>query len=294
MPGHTSFLKPRNPLLAGLLSLPVPGLGQLYNGQWGKTLAVFGVEMALGALAVVGFSSFQGVLGGLLASIAFVAMVVGDAAVCARKRHVYELRSCNRIWIYLLYAGVSLGGTFLLDWYLSNHYYQTFRVPTPSMELTLIAGDRFMAERLEPGDVIERGDVLVFHPPGKGAQFYVKRVIALPGESVSVQRGHVIVNGRELAEPYARFGPMSDGLEAKSGGFRLGPGEYWFMGDNRPMSWDSRFFGPIRRERISYRALYIYWASAASGGHWLDRFGTPLGAPAATTTDPPPAARPPD
>lgn len=269
-------VRPRSPLLAGLFSLLVPGLGQLYNGQPFRAISLFLCEMLIGALLVIGFSSFRGVLAGLCVFVLFMAVVVGDAARSAAQRRDYTLRKSNRGWMYLLFACLSLGTTLQLDWILSNHFYQTFRVPSASMEPTLLAGDRFMAARLRSDTPVKRHDVVVFHPPGMEEQYYVKRVIALPGETVSVRRGRTVINGARLQEPQARLPRPGESIKGDLDSFRLGPDQYWLMGDNRGKSFDSRFFGPVSRDRIGYKALYLYWASAPAKGRWDQRFGMRL------------------
>jgi len=107
----------------------------------------------------------------------------------------------------------------------------------------------------------ERGDVIVFRYPGDPSVFYIKRVIGLPGETVSIRRGNVTIlteNGEKLAlaEPYI---VNEDATYTKD--VSLLPGEYFVMGDNRPNSSDSRIWGPLPKEdiigRVDLRLLPI-------------------------------------
>lgn len=96
----------------------------------------------------------------------------------------------------------------------------------------------------------QRGDVIVFRYPGDPSVFYIKRIIGLPGETVSINRGVVTItetNGKKitLSEPYVVY---EDATYTKS--VTLGPGEYFVMGDNRPNSSDSRVWGPLPRKNI--------------------------------------------
>jgi signal peptidase I len=98
-----------------------------------------------------------------------------------------------------------------------------------------------------------RGEVVVFRYPQDPSKFFIKRVIGLPGETVSVQNGRVSVvrNGLEvvLDEPYiSRPGPINTSYD-------LGPGQYFVMGDNRPSSLDSRTWGPLDESLIKGRVL---------------------------------------
>jgi signal peptidase I len=112
----------------------------------------------------------------------------------------------------------------------------------------------------------QRGEVIVFHAPesancpkGTGCDF-IKRVLAVPGETVAVTNNAIIVNGTPLPEYY-----IPDDFETVAGEFMrgrtitLGPNEYFAVGDNRPYSSDSRAWGPITKDDIVGRAFFRYW-----------------------------------
>ncbi|MBT3249964.1 MAG: signal peptidase I [Candidatus Pacebacteria bacterium] len=118
----------------------------------------------------------------------------------------------------------------------------------------------------------ERGEVMVFHAPqsahcakGTGCDF-IKRILAVPGESVEVKNNGIYVNGDRLAESY-----IPDSYETLAGEFsrnrviNLGANEYFVSGDNRPYSSDSRAWGPIKKEDIVGRVFYRYWPIKAIG-----------------------------
>ena len=98
-----------------------------------------------------------------------------------------------------------------------------------------------------------RGDVIVFNSPDDPGRDFIKRVIGLPGETIAVRDGLVYVDGVPLDEPYIAAPPRY------SGEWRLGPGEYFVLGDNRNDSQDSHTFGPLARGRIVGQAWIIYW-----------------------------------
>lgn len=117
-----------------------------------------------------------------------------------------------------------------------------------------------------------RGDIVVFHAPeaarcpeGTGCDF-IKRILALPRESVEVKNNGIYVNGVKLNEPY-----IPDSYQTQAGKYtknaivRLGPDEYFVAGDNRPYSSDSRAWGPINKSDIVGRAFFRYWPLDAVG-----------------------------
>jgi signal peptidase I len=159
---------------------------------------------------------------------------------------------------------------------------QAFFIPSESMVHTLEVGDRVLVSRMsyklhEP----HRGDIVVFTSPfeteGSGddrsvpskvihtvlesvglrqpsTEDFIKRVIALPGETVEGKDGHIIINGRQLVEPYLAEEPVGD-FPAKT----IAKDQIWVMGDNRNRSSDSRVFGPIKESKIVGRAILRIW-----------------------------------
>jgi signal peptidase I len=103
---------------------------------------------------------------------------------------------------------------------------------------------------------IERGDTVVFWFPGDPTKSYIKRVVGLPGDAVEVRDGEVFVNGDLMQEPYVpdRFRDhISTPLT------RIPPGYYYVLGDHRSSSNDSRNWGPIPRDAIYGKAVFVYW-----------------------------------
>lgn len=123
-----------------------------------------------------------------------------------------------------------------------------FQVVGPSMEPTYRPGQTVLVQDYASTSTDpQRGDVVIFSPPGTAQPSYMQRVVGLPGERVRVDaQGAVTINGAPLHEPYVKTGGHPDGVIAVT----LGPGEYFLLGDNRPNSLDSRIFGPIPRANI--------------------------------------------
>ena len=138
---------------------------------------------------------------------------------------------------------------------------QAFYIPSGSMEPTLQIGDRILVSkfsyRLGP---IRRGDITVFHFPLSPARDFVKRVVALPGETVELREGLVLINGKPLSELYPTPLPGGDRACTSSYGPKKVPeGQYFVLGDNRCNSEDSRFFGFVPAENVVGKALLVYW-----------------------------------
>jgi len=142
---------------------------------------------------------------------------------------------------------------------------QPYVIPSGSMIPTIEIGDMVLAEKLtyalarEP----QQGDIVVFADPNGVHDQLIKRVVATGGQTVDVRDGKVWVDDKVLDEPYTH------GVESLPGTvqlpIKLQQGEIWLMGDNRPESGDSRFFGPQSITTVKGRAFWRHWP--------LNRFG---------------------
>ncbi len=155
---------------------------------------------------------------------------------------------------------------------LRTYVIQSFYIPSPSMVPTLQVGDRIMVNKLSYDfHGVHRGDIVVFRRPPLELQNFpdlVKRVVGLPGETISTKNGHVYIDGKLLNEPWLPPGPSSytgalpDDQHPQfnmPGPVTIPAGEYFVMGDNRTDSEDSRYFGPIPKSLIVGRAMAVVW-----------------------------------
>ncbi len=135
--------------------------------------------------------------------------------------------------------------------------YQPVRVEGTSMLPVLEDQDRLFINKLAYRvGAIEHGDVVVFLYPHDHSKSYIKRVIALPGETVRIDRGRVYVNGRRVPERYVPAMYADDRSQPE---MTVPEHEYFVMGDHRSISSDSRDFGPVERELIYGKAAFVYW-----------------------------------
>jgi signal peptidase I len=187
----------------------------------------------------------------------------------------------------VLIVAVALGLALGIQAFLIKPY----RIPSESMVPTLKVGQRVLVNRLGHrfGDP-EIGDVVVFHPPagaeGNGPQCagnppsgqvclqesrqeatdvnFIKRVVAGPGDRLSIRGGHVILNGKRQKEPFIRACGVGEACDLPRT-VTIPAGHWFMMGDNRGSSDDSRFWGPVPEKWIIGQAFATYWPPSRIG-----------------------------
>jgi signal peptidase I len=204
----------------------------------------------------------------------------------------------------------SLLVTVILALFGTSFVVQAFKIPSPSMEKTLLVGDHLLVnkfifggrgqwyDKLLPYRDLQRGDIIVFKFPFDDHQHFVKRVIGLPGEHLKLVDQQVYINGQLLAEPYVvhdaasgydplnySFPPIGSQLAMspvrpewaheirkyiQGDELVIPPDKYFAMGDNRDHSLDSRYWGFVDREAIMGRPFLIYWSVDANSADYGD------------------------
>ena len=134
------------------------------------------------------------------------------------------------------------------------------RVEGISMEPSLHEGQFVVVNRLAyRWNEAERGDIIVFRFPLNPSRRFIKRVIGLPGNTVTIRGGDVYIDGQVLEEPYLAATPRYDGE------WIIGPDEVFVLGDNRNNSSDSQNWGPLPTEEIIGKAVLVYWPPSEAG-----------------------------
>jgi signal peptidase I len=169
-------------------------------------------------------------------------------------------------WVVILMA------VLICTLVLRTYVVQSFSIPSLSMYPTLQVGDRIIVNKLSYDlHGVHRGDIVVFKRPSLQDQEYadlVKRVIGLPGETISSRGCQIYIDNKLLSEPWLPKGPASCSTALPGdphpqfnlpGPVKIPEGSYYVMGDNRTDSEDSRFFGPIPKSLIVGRAVAVVW-----------------------------------
>ena len=176
-------------------------------------------------------------------------------------------RRRRRLRRALVETGVIIAVAVLLAGLVRTFAFQTFWIPSASMVPTLGVYDRILVQKafFSWRDVRE-GEIVVFsHPPldncpGPEGGDLVKRVIALPGQTIYSSGNSIYVNGRLLAEPYLpQYDPLGPPIASSQHPYRVPPGEFYVLGDNRADSCDSRYWGPLKGSSIIGKVVLTFW-----------------------------------
>ena len=199
-------------------------------------------------------------------------------------------------------AVVLVVGLFIITFNL-----QAFEIPSSSMENTLLIGDHVFVDRVTPAPKtkwfpaipyrsLHRGDIMVFLSPSEPGLFVVKRVIGVPGDRIHLKDGVLYRNGVAVDEskyvihsrgdyiPYRDNFPevapldsngvtqewrLTMGEHIENGDIVVPPDSYFGMGDNRDVSYDSRFWGFVPAENVVGRPMFIYWSFETPANQYL-------------------------
>ncbi len=176
-----------------------------------------------------------------------------SVAFPGRRRGFFE----SRYWLRdVLLSSLLVFTVFLF-------FYQPVQVEGTSMLPLLENHERIVVNKIAYHvESIQRGDIIVFHYPLDPAQSFIKRVIGLPGDWVSIQDGQVYVNGKRLREPYV---PPAYLDEETYSPVQVAPNHYYVLGDHRDFSNDSREWGTVARKYIYGKAVFAYWPLSDMG-----------------------------
>jgi signal peptidase I len=261
--------KPRKWWIAGLLSLVEPGLGQVYNGQARKGLLILtlplliipGMILCLNAESIVPF-----LCAFLLLVLGYYIVVVSDAILTARKLgDEYQLKQYNKTVVYVGIILLVFVASTALSALVKNNYIKAYKIPASSMAPTLFIGDHILVDRRSAARIPNHGDLVIFEYPVDPEKDFIKRVVAVGGDTLEIRNKELWVNNKPVNEAYvihkdSKVLPASMAKRDNYGPVTVPPDSYFVMGDNRDESYDSRFWGFVEKAKIKGTVRSIYWS----------------------------------
>jgi signal peptidase I len=297
----------RKPLTAIVLSLIMPGLGHVYCGRIvrGIILAFLSsifIPVIFGTLSVSQYSvRIVVIIVSLFASLVVWLVAIIDSWYTARHTaDNYTLKDYNRWYVYIILILMSTGSSTQIAFNVRASLVEAFRITAVSMHPTIVYGDRFLANKIAYNNSDpERGDVIVFKSPENRRSNWVKRVVAIAGDTVEMKDNELYINGQKLERESVGQSSCDSLKGAVQGELfleRNGQTEYkifladidkekmdfiadfpqttipknhcFVLGDNRNLSRDSRHFESVPLATIKGKADYLYWPAKS----W-SRFG---------------------
>ncbi len=264
--------KRRQPLVAGLLSFLVPGLGQLYNRRLPKGVLFFLVGCVIDIVpSAYGWGQdFRGFVLILVLPLMFRLLVASEAFLQARQLREIRLAYYTKWYVYVSAVAVALMLGVVGASVLGTGGLEFAHISAASMLPTMQVGDRVMMNtRSYLKEAPKRGDIVVFTAPGSRSKDFIKRIIGVPGEQIEIKNKVAFINGAPVEEPFtvhlheAAF-PAQATHRDNMAPVVIPQDHVFVMGDNRDYSHDSRFFGPVPVRAIVGKALYIFWAKDRS------------------------------
>lgn len=262
--------KPRKPWLAGVLTFFTIGLGHFYYGDIKKGIILFVGEQLFLAL---GFSSFllyppAGPIIAIIAGISYLVYCIVDSVKGAKPyKHSYSMKKYNRWYVYLLCCFVaSFVIQTIVEIAVKSNIAQTYKIPSGAMMQTLQIGDHIIADQFtyktsEP----RRGDIVIFPFPEKPSKYFIKRIVGMGGDTIEIKNKQVFINGEPYQEHYkvnndSNVFPKNVQPRDNFGPVKIPEDSLFVMGDNRDHSYDSRFWGFVKKSSVKGKAISIYWS----------------------------------
>ncbi len=264
-------------IVAFLATFIFPGISQADDGEITRGAFWFlGLQGLLTASVVVLHAMLDRPWPSMAAMTAIFAVgfvLVLRLAIDGYRRQRAELSGTSMaVYVAFLIVAMVFG---LVRGQVRERLVTSYRFPSISMEPTLMNGDKILVDRAayRKGRRPKAGDVVVFILPEDRSKVFLKRVVAVPGDTVEIRHKKLLVNGKEIREEYAKTTAEEDAaLKVRDNmpPVRLADGKYFLLGDNRDRSYDCRFFGPIDEKDIKGKAAFIY------GSRELARVGRPI------------------
>ena len=264
--------KPRKPWIAGLLTFFTIGLGHLYSGKAKKGFVLYflgqGTILAIFLPLIWLSPNILVFLLAVVCGLGFLIFCILDAIrVSRRNKLTYELKKYNRWYVYVLVSAVNL---LLIqpavERAIKSDIVEAYRIPSGAMKPTLQIGDHILADKYiykktEP----KRGDIVIFPFPEDPSKDFIKRVVAVGGETIEIIDKQISINGEIIEEPFVIHTDSNIFRDKKRPRDNFGPvkvpdDSLFVMGDNRDHSYDSRFWGFVKKASVKGKAASIYWS----------------------------------
>lgn len=263
--------KPRKPWLAVLLSILVTGLGHIYSGKGKNGLILyFGQALVLAIILtiIVSITNIYSYIFVFSIGVIYILYCAIDAHRSAKaNKHSYDLKKYNKWYLYvIIYLVANLAIQPVISNLIKENSVKAYKIPSGAMLPTILIGDHILVNRfIYNTSMPARGDIVVFEFPKDPQIDYIKRIVAIGGDTVEIKDKKIFINGVEEIASYSNLVSSTILKRISSPRDNFGPvyvpeGTVFVMGDNRDNSYDSRFWGFVKVEKIKGKAISLYWS----------------------------------
>lgn len=246
-------------MLAVFLTYILPGIGQFYNKQILKELALIVVLIILLVLEDIHYLF-------AILTISLYFLAIKDAFESAERingtngKILEQGNSIARIFVIVMILFSHIPYSDIIK----AHFIQAYKFPSGSMIPTLVIGDHILIDKISK-NAIKRGDLIVFKYPENPQKDFIKRVIGLGGETIEARDRIIYINGNALEESYIqhtdnKIRPVGVEPRDNFGPIVVPQNSFFVLGDNRDQSYDSRYWGYVPKNYIKGKAFKIYWS----------------------------------
>ena len=262
--------KPRKPWLAGVLTFFTIGLGHLYHGDFKRGIILFFGGQLFLILACSSFLFYApvGPIIGIITGISYLVYCIIDSVKGTKPHKLsYSLKKYNRWYVYLLYWFVAtIVIQSIVQISVKSNIVQAYKIPSGAMKPTLQIGDHIIVKKFTYKNLeLKRGDIVVFPFPEDPSKDFIKRIVGMGGDTVEIKNKQVFINGDPYQEHYkvnndSYVFPKDTQPRDNFGPVKIPDDSLFLMGDNRDQSYDSRFWGFVKKSSVKGGVISIYWS----------------------------------
>lgn len=181
-------------------------------------------------------------------------------------RQLTFLTGKRKFYCFIIFIISSIIGGLIQD-HVQERFIKSYKVPSGSMNPTLMAGDLIISNNFIPHfRKLQRGELIVFKYPRDPKKMFVKRIIGLPGDIIEMKNKKLTINKQEISENYTTFSdPVLRDIRDNFSPISVPNDSFFVLGDNRDYSSDSRFFGFVPKDNVSGIVYFRYWPLSKSG-----------------------------
>jgi signal peptidase I len=273
---------------AALLSFLTLGLGQISCGKIKRGILIYSVSLILIPVSfyicIQPIPPFNIIIPAILFTGLFIFAIVDSARIASNRENTLKMKP---ILGYLLLIAIWQFNSHvvspIIGRTIKQDYLQAFKIPSGAMLPTLLIGDHLLSDKnIYKHSDPKRGDIIIFPYPVNPKQDFIKRVVAIGGDTIEIKEKQVYLNGELLDEPYVahkdpRVIPADQMPRDFYGPVTIPKDSVFTMGDNRDNAHDSRFWGFVKKDSIKAKIINLYWSwdNEAGAVRW-NRIGKPI------------------